>query len=304
MMNSGPEYSLPAFKRQDAPVRNRSKSKDAPKDENGNRIVLPPQPMKGVGSKWNGLTRDQLLGQPDMLPLDVRQHPRAYLSPRILDHRRERREKRLPKHGSKEEPASGTKRSHASLSADLSSDVQPAARQYGVMGSPPYQVPQIPRPPRDPQRGEAHSVLCTFGSNGFVTSATARYASLPGEGVFETVYHALPAFGAPPAFGALPALGAQGYNNVNSMSFTGSRVAAPGPLPKKSRRQAPSNRAHESTAQQSTAQRQSAPSMRMDTSGSDALAPQRDPTPMDEDSVSAVPERKDESEEDNDDDLV
>jgi hypothetical protein len=284
-----PGYSLPAFKRRDELVR--SRGVDAPKDENGHRISLPPQPMKGIGPNWNGLTRAELLGRPDTLPLDVRQHPRAYLSPRMVDHRQERLEKRLLVHGSKEESASGTKRRHADLPADLSSDVQPAARQHGIMGSPPYPVPQIPRPPRDPQRGEAISVLCTFdtGDVDRVVSATARYTSLPGQGIFETVYH-------------LPALSVQG-GNVNSRSSAGSRVAAVGPPYKKPRQQAPSNRAQQSIAQQSTTLSQSAPSMSMDTSGGDARAPQRDPSPMDEDSVSAVPERKDESEEDNDDDL-
>ncbi|KAG9763192.1 hypothetical protein KCU73_g1549, partial [Aureobasidium melanogenum] len=62
-----PEYSLPKFKGRDEPKK-------------GGRI---PSPMLAneVKPNWTGASRDELLVTPDMLPPQVRRHPRAYLVP-------------------------------------------------------------------------------------------------------------------------------------------------------------------------------------------------------------------------------
>lgn len=216
--------TLSKFKPRDEPGKKVQKLGDGTKDR--------AKPMRDdlVAANWKGRTRNELLALGDPLPPDVRNRP-----PPGVTHQQAKSRVWKSLQLEKEESAPKRKRE------DISEHIQPAAQQYGL---PRYEVPQIPMPPPDAQRGNPKSLLLEYGSDGSVTSATISYPSISGDGGVDVTLRPAPA--------GLPALPVR---DTSSKSFGGSYADDTRPSNKKRR-----ITAHLNTAQQSRTQAQLATS--------------------------------------------
>jgi hypothetical protein len=222
--NKDQNYALPAHKRRD-------------KDRKLRGMAIKTAPMGDDEVRnWAGVSRDDLMKTPDMLPADVRQRPRAYLTPPPLTHQQEKSRQHFDKQRHQEGIGAQPKRRFD----DMSGMVQPTAPQYMLPASlmsgiarpkapqnmlPAYPMPDIPVPSPDAYGNSADTVTFKL-VNGVYASVTVAYpASNGGKGNEVTSFPASP----------FPPSRRFQQQNAASNSFGGPRAQVMAPQAKKRR---------------------------------------------------------------------